>query len=118
MGYHTGRSNDFWKLSILTLEWIRLDGPEVTGTAPPGRNEHDISVVGSDIFVFGGVLQSNGVDNKLYKFSTISMAWSEVEVTGDRPSGKKGLRMTAVGTDIFVFGGEMEVDLMAIQIYV
>jgi len=46
---------------------------------------------------------------ELFKFSTVSMEWTDLSaaavVKGSPPSGRLDHTMTAVGTEIYVFGG-------------
>ena len=54
-------------------------------------------------------MQCAGYSADLFKFSTDSMEWTdlsaEVVVNGTRPSEREYHDMTAVGKDIYLFGG-------------
>jgi hypothetical protein len=45
----------------------------------------------------------------LFKFSTVSMEWTKLDtaagVEGTGPSARHGHAMSAVGTDLYLFGG-------------
>ena len=47
----------------------------------------------------------SGVD-ELWSFSTLSREWTLLPPPADSPKGRSGHSMTAVGTDVYVFGGQ------------
>ena len=53
--------------------------------------------------------QYAGYSGELFRYSTLSMEWTMLDAdagaTGTSPSGRQSHAMTAVGSDIYVFGG-------------
>ena len=48
--------------------------------------------------------------NALFRFSTTALQWEQLDaalVSGVPPSARGGHAMAAVGSDLFVFGGEL-----------
>ena len=53
-----GYSEELFRFSVETLTWTKLDTEAgVTGTGPSAREDHSMALVGSDIYVFGGMLE-------------------------------------------------------------
>ena len=49
-----GRSNELFRFSTTALQWEQLDADLVSGSPPSARGGHAMTVVGSDLIVFGG----------------------------------------------------------------
>ena len=55
-------SGELFRYSTISMEWTMLDAAvDVTGTSLSARQEHAMSVVGTDIYVFGGYTESGMV---------------------------------------------------------
>ncbi len=66
-----GIFDELWRLSLETLEWTRIE--VATGSArPSARREHTMTVVGMDLWVFGGTT-SSGEDDVCV---TVLATWS------------------------------------------
>ena len=56
-----GLSEELFRFSVETLTWTKLDtAAGVTGTGPSARYMHSMASVGSDIYVFGGLRDTDG----------------------------------------------------------
>jgi hypothetical protein len=56
------------------------------------------------------MLDRAGNSNELFRFSTTMMQWEQLDapqVSGSRPSARFGHGMVAVGSDLYVFGGDI-----------
>ncbi|KAK7363744.1 hypothetical protein VNO77_05898 [Canavalia gladiata] len=82
----------FWKL-------LQCDGSVFTP-----RHRHAAAVVGSDIYVFGG-LDNDTIFSSFYIFDTINLHWKEIPVSGDWPYACHSHAMVASDSQIFMFGG-------------
>jgi N-acetylneuraminic acid mutarotase len=54
----SGSSNELFRFSTTKLLWEKLDAPQVLGSQPSERTRHGMASVGSDLYVFGGVGES------------------------------------------------------------
>lgn len=76
----------------------------VSGIAHPSLRAHTTTLVGSNIFVFGGC-DSKACFKDLYVFDADSFHWSRPYVAGDIPLPLRAMTCTAVGKKLVVFGG-------------
>ena len=79
--------------------------PTVSGTPPPALVGHSSTLIGSELFVFGG---SDGKHdgNELHVFDCETHMWSMPSLEGRAPLARVGHSGTAVGsTKIYYFGG-------------
>ncbi|KAK7430094.1 hypothetical protein QQZ08_003278 [Neonectria magnoliae] len=75
-----------------------------SGAPRPSLRAHTTTLVGSNIFVFGGC-DSRTCFNDLYVFDADSFYWSVPHVVGDIPVPLRAMTCTAVGKKLIVFGG-------------
>ena len=57
------------------------------------------------------MLDRAGFSNELYRFSTTALQWEQLDaalVSDSPPSARSSHAMTAVGSDLFIFGGRGE----------
>ncbi|KAJ1855339.1 hypothetical protein GGH12_003682 [Coemansia sp. RSA 1822] len=74
------------------------------GERPPQMRSQTMTVIGSNIYVFGG--WNNSVCyNDVYVLDTESMFWTRMKTHGDAVPPCRAHTATAVGTRLFVFGG-------------
>jgi N-acetylneuraminic acid mutarotase len=75
------------------------------GEVPSPRAAHSATVVGEQIYFFGG---NDGIRlfNDLHVFDSLNKAWKRLETSGEIPSPRAGHTATLVGErSIFVYGG-------------
>ncbi|CAH2079895.1 unnamed protein product [Thlaspi arvense] len=86
-------------------EWIKV--VQKGGHGPVPRCSHGIAVVGHKLYCFGGeFVPYESIDKDLYVFDFNTHTWSIAPAKGDVPTIKAlGVRMVAVGTKLYVFGG-------------
>ena len=77
-----------------------------SGTVPPPRESHSVTVIGSKLYVFGG-FDGSRVLNDLYIYDTHAGLWSQLVHTGISPAARAGHSAIALGmpAHILVFGG-------------
>lgn len=68
------------------------------------RHRHSAAVVGSKIYVFGGI-HDNSVLSSIYVLDTLTSEWSEIQSHGDLPGPRHSHSMDANGFKLFIFGG-------------
>ena len=83
------------------MYWSRAP---VSGAPHTPLRAHTTTLVGSDIFVFGGC-DSRACFNELYVLDADSFHWSSPHVVGDIPVPLRAMTCTAVGKKLVIFGG-------------
>ncbi|KAI1870887.1 hypothetical protein JX265_005927 [Neoarthrinium moseri] len=76
----------------------------VSGASHTPLRAHTMTLVGSNVFVFGGC-DSRACFNELYVLDADSFHWSSPQVVGDIPVPLRAMTCTAVGKKLVVFGG-------------
>ncbi len=74
------------------------------GHGPHRLRAHTATLVGSQIFVFGGT-GANVCFNDVYVLDADCMHWSKPECSGEVPPVLRAMTATAVGKKIVIFGG-------------
>ncbi|CAK7340531.1 unnamed protein product [Dovyalis caffra] len=97
--------NDLHVLDLGTKEWI---SPECKGTPPSPRESHTATLIGDDkIMVFGGSGEGEAnYLNDLHVLDLRSMRWTSPEVKGDIPAPRDSHSAVAIGSKLFVYGGD------------
>ncbi|KAJ7630754.1 hypothetical protein FB45DRAFT_833493 [Roridomyces roridus] len=95
--------NDTWAFDLTTRKWTEL---QCIGFIPSPREGHAAALVDDVIYIFGG----RGVDgndlNDLAAFKISNQRWYMFQNMGPSPTGRSGHAMAAVGTKVYVLGGE------------
>ncbi|KAI1082018.1 galactose oxidase [Whalleya microplaca] len=76
----------------------------VSGAPHTPLRAHTTTLVGSNVFVFGGC-DSRACFNELYVLDADSFHWSSPAVVGEVPVPLRAMTCTAVGKKLVVFGG-------------
>ncbi|GAV85023.1 Met_10 domain-containing protein/TYW3 domain-containing protein/Kelch_2 domain-containing protein/Kelch_4 domain-containing protein/Kelch_6 domain-containing protein [Cephalotus follicularis] len=93
--------SDVWIFDTAKNEWTLS---ECTGSNFPPRHRHAAVVVGSNIYVFGG-LNNNMIFSCLHVLDTENLCWKELSVGGDQPCARHSHSMVAYRSQIFLLGG-------------
>ncbi|KAL6200966.1 hypothetical protein ACLB2K_024681 [Fragaria x ananassa] len=93
--------SDVWVLDIQKNEWTLV---ECSGDVFPPRHRHAAAVVGSKLYVFGG-LNNDAVTSSLHVLDTDNMQWTEIHVSEEGPCGRHSHSMVASGSQLYIFGG-------------
>ena len=99
------RSPELAQVRVLDLESAVWTVPTVSGTPPAALVGHTSTLIGTELFVFGG---SDGKQdgNELHMFDTETLSWSLPSLEGQPPMARVGHSGSAVGaTKIYYFGG-------------
>ena len=81
--------NELHVFNVHTLTWSM---PPTSGLSPPARSRHTSAVVGSMLYIWGGI--GGGMD--VHVLDTKSMHWSTPAVHGDVPESRFGHTWTVV----------------------
>ena len=79
--------NDMWAFNIEKETWTFV---YQTGAIPTPRSGHSATLIGSLMYVFGGLVNAgggNGTTEEIFCFDTKSLIWSEVPYSGASPGG-------------------------------
>ncbi|XP_010655400.1 tRNA wybutosine-synthesizing protein 2/3/4 isoform X2 [Vitis vinifera] len=93
--------DNVWVLDTAKNEWRRL---ECTGSVFPPRHRHAAAVLGSKIYVFGG-LNNDAISSSLHVLDTDNLQWNEIRVHGEWPCARHSHSLVAYGSKLFMFGG-------------
>jgi Rab9 effector protein with kelch motifs len=94
-------TSDVYFFDVPTSTWKRVKG---SGVVPPPRHGHSMTVIGSRMFVFGGMAGSTFFGD-LYVFDLLTHTWSCPDTAGLPPSARSGHAAAALGAKLYVFGG-------------
>jgi hypothetical protein len=83
------------------MYWSRA---QVSGCPHPALRAHTTTLIGSNVFVFGGC-DSRACFNELYVLDADSFYWSKPHVVGEIPVPLRAMTCTAVGKKLVIFGG-------------
>jgi len=83
------------------MYWSRA---QASGCPHPALRAHTTTLVGSNIFVFGGC-DARACFNELYVLDADAWYWSKPRVVGEAPVPLRAMTCTAVGKKLVVFGG-------------
>lgn len=89
-------------LDLDKLFWVVISAP--CSKSPSPRLGHSISVIGTKLYIFGGMDTDRAYDD-LFVFDTITNSWSCPVTTGSKPSPRCAHAATVVGTKIYIHGG-------------
>ena len=88
-----------------THGWFK---PQVSGNVPGARSGHSACVLEKVMFVHGGHGLSTRRHDDINKLDTAAMAWSLINTAGTTAPASSLHSATAVGTKMFVFGGDRD----------
>lgn len=83
------------------MYWSRAP---VSGHPHPALRAHTTTIIGSNIYVFGGC-DSRACFNDLYVLDADAFHWSQPYVSGEIPAPLRAMTCTAVGKKLVIFGG-------------
>lgn len=89
------------------MRWEKKSEAMKTGSGPGKRWGHTCNAIrgGKLVYVFGGYGQHNCQTNQVHVFDTDSQTWGEPPIKGTPPTPRDSHTCTAVGDNLFVFGG-------------
>ncbi|KAL6567498.1 hypothetical protein OROGR_001166 [Orobanche gracilis] len=93
--------NQVWVFNISKREWKLL---QCSGSFFPPRHRHTAVVIGSKIYVFGGIY-NDSILSSLYLLDTNTSEWSEIESHGDQPDPRHSHSMDTNESKLYMFGG-------------
>ncbi|KAH3764862.1 hypothetical protein Pelo_3285 [Pelomyxa schiedti] len=95
-----------------TISWrVKELSTENSLTQLPPSRFHSATLIGNDIFVFGGLCAGH-VHNKLLKFSIGTKVTCTLIEAENAPPARSHHTATAVGTSLFIFGGCSDTDVL------
>ncbi|XP_061957076.1 uncharacterized protein LOC133678664 isoform X5 [Populus nigra] len=106
----TDGMNPLKDLRILDTSSHTWISPNVRGDGPDAREGHSAALVGKRLFIFGGCGKSSDNSheiyyNDLYILNTETLAWKELNTSGQKLPPRAGHSTVSFGKNLFVFGG-------------
>ncbi|XP_020530122.1 tRNA wybutosine-synthesizing protein 2/3/4 isoform X2 [Amborella trichopoda] len=93
--------DDVWVLHVDENRWEQL---ACSGSEFHARHRHAAAVVGSKIYVFGG-LDCGRIYSSMFVLDTELLQWNEVCIKGELPCARHSHSMVAVSRKLYMFGG-------------
>ena len=93
--------DNVWIIDTAKNEWRRL---ECIGCIFPPKHRHAVAVLGSKIYVFGG-LNNDAISSSLHVLDTDDLQWNEICVHGEWPYTRHSHSLVAYGSKLFMFEG-------------
>lgn len=93
--------NEVWVLNANNNEWKLLN---CAGCLFPPRHRHAAAVIGSKVYVFGG-LTDDVISSSLYVLDTDTLQWNEIGIKGNWPCARHSHSLVSYGSQLFMFGG-------------
>jgi len=104
---------DVHVFNLSNFQWCKLKEPSKCDddyqSTPYMRYGHTASLIGCNIYIFGGRNDQHGACNILYCFNTNTFKWSIPNTTGTPPGARDGHSSCVVNTKLYIFGGYKEV---------
>jgi len=96
-----------YELDLASRNWTELCKGD--SSRPKARSGHSATLVGEDVYVFGGQDARRHNMSDVYMLSLAGPTWHKVETEGDGPSPRSGHVATAVdeGKTLLVYGGSV-----------
>jgi hypothetical protein len=98
-------AQSWFRLAIFNIETREWQQPTVSGSVPPPLRGHSLSLVGSKIYLIGGINPSSVPSSDVFVLDIEKNEWSHVAPTGPVPPHRWGHSATVVGDKIVMFGG-------------
>ncbi|KAL8183127.1 UNVERIFIED_CONTAM: hypothetical protein K2H54_018397 [Gekko kuhli] len=112
-GRHTTSLSDFWRYSIGSNEWERLDRSE---NGPEELEEHTMVEYQGILYIFGGMVDSAFTQKKnpFWLYDTDSAKWLQCQLTavegeGTAPSNRKGHSAVIYQGSMYMYGGYFDI---------
>ncbi|GAB2301081.1 hypothetical protein Dimus_035115 [Dionaea muscipula] len=93
--------NDVWILHSVRNEWKFVD---CSSSAFAPRHRHAAAVLGSKIYLFGG-LNNDTIYSSLLVLDADKLHWNEVHASGEWPCARHSHTLVAHGSKLYMFGG-------------
>jgi N-acetylneuraminic acid mutarotase len=94
----------FWLLLWLveSSEWKRV---QVDSRLPPSRSGHSLTNFNATLVLFGGCELEKVCYNDVYVYEPRLNIWSQVEITGNPPTARRGHSATLLGNLLYIIAG-------------
>ncbi|XP_074307515.1 tRNA wybutosine-synthesizing protein 2/3/4-like [Silene latifolia] len=93
--------SEVWIFDFVETEWKLVSDPSNAFTP---RHRHAAAVIGSKIYLFGGLNESM-LYSSLLLLDVATMLWTDVHASGEWPSARHSHSLVAHGQKLYLFGG-------------
>lgn len=107
MNSDNGRMGDLWFLDVDQLVWMNF---EINGIPPSPRSLHSANLIGSRMFLFGGLINESdnflefATSNTLYCLDLDKKEWNTIELENG-PKARAAHAAVAANNRIYIFSG-------------
>lgn len=104
-GGHTqlsGYTNDLYKLDTSIMVWSLIN---TRGTPPAASHGHSATIIGTNMFVFGGCVNDSPHYNSIRVFDTETNCWLNKPSAKLLPEGRWGHSAFAYNGELYITGG-------------
>eukprot|EP00301_Raphidiophrys_heterophryoidea_P002815 c11300_g1_i2.p1 GENE.c11300_g1_i2~~c11300_g1_i2.p1 ORF type:complete len:1154 (-),score=303.16 c11300_g1_i2:140-3601(-) len=94
-------------MSVLDTDSLTWTSPAVGGVRPERRVGHTLTLVGNQLFLYGGSQDSN-IFEVIHLFDVVTYIWTQPQLAGNPdlfPVARFGHSACPVGSRLFIFGG-------------
>jgi len=105
--------NDMWVYSSLGNKWTQL---YPGGTLPAPRYGHTATVVGENMYVFGGNA-NNTLKNDMWAYSFAFNVWQKLAPVGAMPSPRYAASAVAIGEAVWIYGGTQDGSTVDVDLF-
>lgn len=107
---HCPYVNDLWKFDLSTETWTRV---QYSGLPPQPRESHTVTVIGDNMFVFGGGIPTAKRDeyfftDDAYAFDFRDYTWRSLAMLGHTPAPTAEGTLLALDSQLILVGGHMK----------
>lgn len=102
-----GRLGDLWFLDVDQMVWMNFD---INGIPPSPRSLHSANIIGSRMYVFGGIVKDDEDDGKFITSNTlcsldlIKNEWNTLELENG-PKARAAHASVATNNRLYIFNG-------------
>jgi len=94
--------NDVWIYSPYADKWTQL---MPSGVKPPARWGHSASVIGENMYIFGGTNAAGATLNDLWAYNFPYGVWQKLSPSGSTPGARYAHTQVTIGGAMYVYGG-------------
>lgn len=86
-----------------SIEWSK---PRLSGSLPRSRRGHSTDIIGPNLLVFGGQIESTGqLMNDVHVLDVARLRWKRLDVPGEAPCPRRGFKNQFFGTAVVISSG-------------
>ena len=98
--------NVTWVFNTIARNWCAMP---TSGTPPPERDGHTSCIIGDWLYIHGGYEELHlRFGAEVYRLNLVTWQWQQVKTKGAPPTYRDFHTATAIGDDMYIFGGRSD----------